>query len=68
MLWQDQEVHVHGLNGEQTAYFGGYGYSIGRSALLAEDLRAIEHRLNNRPRKTLGWQTPAQAFAAALAP
>ncbi|MFI9616916.1 IS30 family transposase [Streptomyces sp. NPDC052023] len=34
----------------------------------AEDLHAIEQRLNNRPRKTLGWQTPAQAFAAALAP
>ncbi|MEU7412381.1 FAD-dependent monooxygenase [Streptomyces sp. NPDC042638] len=34
VLWQDQEVRVHGINGEQTAYFGGYGYSIGRSALL----------------------------------
>ncbi|MFE6849079.1 IS30 family transposase, partial [Streptomyces sp. NPDC057686] len=34
----------------------------------ADDLRAIEQRLNTRPRKTLGWQTPAQAFAAALAP
>lgn len=34
----------------------------------AEDLRAIEHRINNRPRKTLRWRTPAQAFAAALAP
>ncbi|WP_392757295.1 IS30 family transposase [Streptomyces sp. LN590] len=33
-----------------------------------DDLRAIEVRLNNRPRKTLGWQTPAQAFAAALTP
>ncbi|MFE1863210.1 IS30 family transposase [Streptomyces anandii] len=33
----------------------------------ADDLRVIEHRLNNRPRKTLCWQTPAQAFAAALA-
>ncbi|MFF2255130.1 IS30 family transposase [Streptomyces sp. NPDC058142] len=32
------------------------------------DLRAIEDRLNNRPLKTLDWQTPAQAFAAALAP
>ncbi|MFF7183221.1 IS30 family transposase [Streptomyces sp. NPDC008121] len=33
-----------------------------------EDLRMIEDRLNNRPRKTLGWQTPAQAFTAALTP
>jgi 2-polyprenyl-6-methoxyphenol hydroxylase-like FAD-dependent oxidoreductase len=34
VLWQDQEVRVHGLRGEQTAYFGGYGYSMGRAALL----------------------------------
>ncbi len=32
-----------------------------------EDLLRIEDRLNNRPRKTLKWQTPAEAFAAALA-
>ncbi|MGE7440126.1 IS30 family transposase [Kitasatospora sp. NPDC001175] len=31
------------------------------------DLQAIEERLNNRPRKTLGWRTPAEAFSAALA-
>ena len=30
------------------------------------DLTAIEDRLNNRPRKTLGWRTPSQVFAAAL--
>ena len=29
----------------------------------ALDLAAIEAKLNNRPRKTLGWKTPAEAFA-----
>jgi transposase, IS30 family len=29
-------------------------------------LKAVEDRLNNRPRKTLGWQTPAQIFDAVL--
>lgn len=32
----------------------------------AADLRAVEERLNNRPRKTLGWRTPAEIFTAAL--
>jgi IS30 family transposase len=31
----------------------------------AGDLVAIETRLNQRPRKTLGWKTPAEAFAVA---
>jgi IS30 family transposase len=31
-----------------------------------EDLRAVEERLNNRPRKTLGWRTPAQILAGGL--
>jgi transposase, IS30 family len=31
-----------------------------------EDLRAVEHRLNTRPRKTLGWRTPADVLAAGL--
>ena len=34
----------------------------------AEDLRAVEDRLNNRPRKILGWRTPAHVFNAGLAP
>lgn len=29
------------------------------------DLAGIETRLNTRPRKTLGWKTPAEAFAVA---
>jgi IS30 family transposase len=32
----------------------------------AKDLEAVEQRLYNRPRKTLGWLTPAQVFAAGL--
>jgi IS30 family transposase len=37
------------------------------SVRTAADLRAIEERLNNRPRKTLGWRTPADIFLQALA-
>ncbi|MDH6462904.1 IS30 family transposase [Micromonospora sp. A200] len=33
----------------------------------AADLRAVEQRLNNRPRKILGWRTPADIFQTALA-
>lgn len=32
----------------------------------AEDLRAVEERINTRPRKTLNWTTPASILAAAL--
>lgn len=28
----------------------------------AEDLEAVAHALNTRPRKTLGWRTPAESF------
>jgi IS30 family transposase len=31
----------------------------------AIDLAVIEAKLNNRPRKTLGWQTPGEVFAVA---
>jgi IS30 family transposase len=32
----------------------------------AHTLRAIEERLNNRPRKTLGWKAPTDLFTSAL--
>jgi 2-polyprenyl-6-methoxyphenol hydroxylase-like FAD-dependent oxidoreductase len=34
VLWQEQQIRVHGTQGEGTAFFGGYGYSMGRAALL----------------------------------
>ena len=32
----------------------------------AEDLLAVAHALNQRPRKTLGWRTPAEALTEQL--
>jgi transposase, IS30 family len=32
----------------------------------AEDLEAVAHALNNRPRKTLGWKTPTEVFEEQL--
>ncbi|MEV5879699.1 FAD-dependent monooxygenase [Streptomyces sp. NPDC052101] len=34
VLWQQQEIRLHGSRHDGTAYFGGYGYSMGRAALL----------------------------------
>jgi IS30 family transposase len=33
-----------------------------------EALRAVEHLLNTRPRKVLGWKTPAEVFNASVTP
>ncbi|WP_443689931.1 IS30 family transposase [Nocardioides bruguierae] len=32
------------------------------SRWTAEEIEAVAHALNSRPRKTLGWKTPAEAF------
>lgn len=32
------------------------------SQWTAEDIEAVAHALNTRPRKTLGWKTPAEGF------
>ncbi|MER6958223.1 IS30 family transposase [Streptomyces sp. NPDC000618] len=37
------------------------------SVYSAEDLAYVAAELNDRPRKTLGWQTPAQLFARLVA-
>ncbi|MGW2958143.1 FAD-dependent monooxygenase [Streptomyces sp. NPDC001220] len=34
VLWQQQDIRVHGNRYDGTAHFGGYGYSMGRAALL----------------------------------
>lgn len=31
-----------------------------------DELSAVAHTLNSRPRKTLGWKTPAEAFDGLL--
>jgi len=36
------------------------------SLFIPEDLRRVEELLNNRPRRILGWRTPAQVFTANL--
>jgi len=37
------------------------------SLLSQQQLNAIARSLNRRPRQTLGWMTPSQAFAEAVA-
>jgi IS30 family transposase len=36
------------------------------SRWAADEVQAIAHTLNTRPRKTLGWRTPAEAMAEEL--
>ena len=31
-----------------------------------EEIQAVANALNSRPRKTLGWKTPAEAFSKQL--
>uniref|UniRef100_UPI0035E42401 IS30 family transposase n=1 Tax=Nonomuraea soli TaxID=1032476 RepID=UPI0035E42401 len=52
------------MNGLLRQYFPKGG---DLSAYSAEDLAFVAVELNNRPRKTLGWQAPAELFAKIIA-
>ena len=39
---------------------------VGKSMHSADALATVADTLNTRPRKTLGWKTPAEALDAAL--
>jgi IS30 family transposase len=51
------------INGLLRQYFRK-GSDLSRHT--TQDLQAVEDRLNHRPRKTLGWRTPAEIFTPAL--
>lgn len=50
---------VRNTNGLLRQYFPK-GTDLARWS--AEELEAVAHALNTRPRKTLDWRTPAEAF------
>ncbi len=50
-------------NGLLRQYFAK-GTDISRHG--ADELNAVAHALNTRPRKTLGWRSPAEALDALL--
>ena len=51
------------MNGLLRQYFPR---SMDLRTATVDDLHRVEELLNNRPRKILGWSTPAAAFAALL--
>ena len=51
------------MNGLSCQYFPK-GTDLSRWS--AEDLEAVALALNNRPRKSLGWKTPAEVFGEHL--
>ncbi|MDH6436019.1 IS30 family transposase [Streptomyces sp. SAI-144] len=60
--WQrGSNEHTNGLLGQ---YFPK---STDLSIFSAEDLAFVAAELNSRPRRTLGWQTPADLFAKLVA-
>ena len=46
----------------QKRQIGGTAQQVNLDEFSADELSAVAHALNTRPRKTLGWQTPAEAL------
>lgn len=55
-----------GSNENTNGLLRQYFPQVNRAAHDASDLDAVAHALNTRPRKTLGWRTPAEALDAVL--
>ena len=59
VLNQSTHVKVANTNGLLRQYFPK-GTDLNRHS--ASDVAAVAATLNRRPRKTLGWRTPSEAF------
>ena len=57
--WPWQRGTNENTNGVLRQYFPK---STDLSRWSAEEIEAVAHALNTRPRRTLGWKTPAEAF------
>jgi len=64
-LDERQQLSWTDPDGRSWPHPDGLGSSGRRNT--AEDLTAVAAELNNRPRKTLDWDSPAQRFARLLA-
>jgi IS30 family transposase len=72
--WQRAPVRLHHSPWQRPTNENGNGLIrryVGKSTNLAgytpDDLRAIEHRINTMPRRSLHWSSAADVYDAAVA-